>query len=45
MFNIKKLSDNIDYSTIKNKYINTFPVSLEDLLNHRQNENTNHPFK
>ena len=27
------------YSTIKNKYINTFPASLEDLLNQRQNEN------
>jgi hypothetical protein len=39
MFNIKKLSDNIDYSTIKNKYINTFPVSLEDLLKQSNNEN------
>jgi hypothetical protein len=32
MFNIKKLSDNIDYSTIKNKIYKNSPNSLNELL-------------
>lgn len=39
MFNIKKLSENIDYKTIKNQYINLYPVSIEQLLKYSTTTN------
>jgi hypothetical protein len=37
MFNIQKLSDTIDYSTIQKQHIYTNPITLDNLLNHNNN--------